>query len=101
MEGEPQELEGEIHAFDGAWHGACLMEALRLDAALVCFRCGKHPSEIPTYVMCGQEEGITAAEYVRREEGTLNPENGHFACDDCYIAIGQPAARFPDRWRAP
>ena len=71
----------------------------RLDEALVCFRCLRHPSQIPTYVLSGETDGITAAEYVRREEGTLNVETGHFACDDCYIAIGMPTS--PRGWTAP
>ena len=28
--------------------------------------------------------------YVMKEEGTLNPLNGHFLCDRCYIAAGMP-----------
>jgi hypothetical protein len=31
-----------------------------------------------------------AHEYVLEEEGTLNPENNHFACDECYIRLGMP-----------
>jgi hypothetical protein len=37
--------------------------------------------------------------YVRREEGTFNPANGHFLCDACYIAAGQPSSR--NGWTCP
>jgi hypothetical protein len=29
----------------------------------------------------------TAEEFVRQEEGTYNPSNEHFLCDDCFIRI--------------
>jgi hypothetical protein len=37
--------------------------------------------------------------YVRSEEGTYNPENGHFLCDGCYITAGMPSS--PSGWRCP
>ena len=37
--------------------------------------------------------------YVRNEEGTLNPTNGHFLCDSCYIKAGQPSS--PTGWVCP
>ena len=37
--------------------------------------------------------------YVRKEEGTYNMNNGHFACDSCYIRIGMPNG--PYGWTAP
>jgi hypothetical protein len=37
--------------------------------------------------------------YVLVEEGTYNPENGHFLCDVCYIEAGQPTSR--TGWRCP
>jgi len=37
--------------------------------------------------------------YVGKEEGTFNPANGHFACDGCYVAIGQPSSR--SGWTCP
>lgn len=43
--------------------------------------------------------GYTRAEYVRAEEGTYNPTNGHFLCDRCYIEAGMPSA--PGGWRCP
>jgi hypothetical protein len=38
-------------------------------------------------------------DYVWTEEGTLNVDNGHFACDACYIALGMPSS--PTGWTAP
>lgn len=38
-------------------------------------------------------------EFVRKEEGTLNVINGHFACNKCYVKIGMPASR--RGWVAP
>jgi len=37
--------------------------------------------------------------YVRSEEGTYNPQNGHFLCDRCYINAGMPSS--PSGWRCP
>lgn len=37
--------------------------------------------------------------YVRFEEGTYNPTNGHFLCDHCYVAEGMPSS--PSGWRCP
>lgn len=37
--------------------------------------------------------------YIVEEEGTYNPENGHFLCDDCYINAGQPSSI--NGWRCP
>lgn len=66
----------------------------------VCIGCGRYPEEIPAYVYWANAEGVeTPREYVLQEEGTLNGDNGHFACDDCYLAMGSPTA--PGRWRAP
>jgi hypothetical protein len=42
--------------------------------------------------------GYTSAyEYVL-DDGTFNRVNGHFACDECYIRIGQPSS--PSGWVA-
>ena len=38
-------------------------------------------------------------DYVRDEEGTYNPENGHFLCDECYIKAGMPSG--PRGWKCP
>lgn len=45
------------------------------------------------------EEGQTREEYVIQEEGTYNPENGHFLCDSCYIKAGMPSSPFG--WKCP
>jgi len=65
-----------------------------------CFRCKRMADAISEYVEAVRGSTMTPAEYVRREEGTYNPENGHFACTECYIAIGQPTAPWPG-WKAP
>lgn len=70
------------------------------DGESYCFRCGKPASSFPEYCdrTCGSPEGC-ADQYVRREEGTYNPETNRFACDACYIAIGMPTSS--EGWRAP
>lgn len=45
------------------------------------------------------EMNMTADQYVRTEEGTYNPANGHFVCTPCYIEIGMPSS--PTGWIAP
>lgn len=70
------------------------------DGEPYCFRCGRPASSFIAGAMMAQDdEPISPAEYVRREEGTYNPDTNRFACDACYIAIGMPVA--PDGWRAP
>jgi hypothetical protein len=68
---------------------------------LVCIGCGKEPAELTEYVVEAESLGMTPNQYVREEEGTLNEANGHFACTDCYIKMGQPSRPAPDRWIAP
>jgi hypothetical protein len=66
----------------------------------ICIGCGKCPDELKEYADAAREEDLSPDQYVRCEEGTYNPENGHFACTDCWIAMGCPTA--PGRgWRAP
>ena len=67
----------------------------------ICIGCGKRPDEIEEYVEAAADYGrkITPDAYVRREEGTYNPENGHFACTTCYCAMGMPS--LPRGWIAP
>lgn len=72
------------------------------DAAMMdirCIRCGKEPHEIEEYIEHAEAEGMTPEQFVRIEEGTFNPENGHFACTSCYIGMGMPSS--PRRWKAP
>lgn len=66
---------------------------------LICVGCGKKPSQLSEYVALGALNGQSAEEFVMEEEGTLNTRNGHFLCDSCYIAAGQPSS--PTGWVAP
>lgn len=66
----------------------------------ICIGCNKRPEDIEEYVEAAGEYRITPSEYVRREEGTYNSENGHFTCTDCYVAIGMPT-RPGKGWIAP
>jgi hypothetical protein len=59
---------------------------------LICIGCRKAPAEIDEYKEMGEVEDMTPEDFVRREEGTYNRENGHFVCTDCYIKIGQPSS---------
>lgn len=68
---------------------------------MVCIGCRKSPADLDCYTLQAAEEGISADAYAWREEGTLNRENGHLLCDDCYIAWGMPAGRNGQRWVAP
>lgn len=65
----------------------------------LCIGCGKTPSELEEYIEIGKEEGMAPDDYVRKEEGTYNPENGHFLCTPCYFRAGMPSS--PQGWRAP
>lgn len=70
-----------------------------------CAICGKRPEEIDEYIEAAEDENdvhdycneprITPADYVRREEGTYNPESFQFFCTDCYIRIGCPNGKAP------
>ena len=64
-----------------------------------CIGCDKAPNEIGEYIEMAGIEEITPEQYVRSEEGTFNPENGHFACTTCYIGMGMPSS--PRGWKAP
>lgn len=65
----------------------------------ICFRCRKKPSEMEEYSPAMTDSSLSAADYVRAEEGTYNPRSNQFACTPCYIAIGMPSSRFG--WTAP
>jgi hypothetical protein len=65
----------------------------------LCIGCNKHPDQIPAFVECAAIEEMTPDEYARNEEGTYNETNGHFLCDDCYVAAGCPSS--PSGWVAP
>ena len=64
--------------------------------AAVCVGCGKTPEQLHEYstAYVGDEQ-VSAEEYVWREEGTLNQENGHFWCTPCYIKAGTPLGKAP------
>lgn len=76
-----------------------------------CNGCLKKPDDLEEY-QPGTEEDVEAgnaqwaegeyespADYVAREEGTFNRENGHFVCTPCYITMGSPSS--PKGWMAP
>lgn len=44
-------------------------------------------------------KGNARVAFVINEEGTYNPVNGHFLCDSCYMAEGQPSS--PNGWKCP
>lgn len=78
------------------------------DGEPYCFRCGKPASSFGEYrsMVDPPESYDSEAEfnddvvaYVKREEGTYNPETNRFVCDADYIAIGMPSA--PGGWKAP
>lgn len=66
----------------------------------LCIGCNKPPEQLEEYVTLSQEEGLSPDEYVRREEGTYNRENGHFLCTLCYFKAGCPTAP-GSGWKAP
>lgn len=65
----------------------------------LCIGCGLRPDQIDEYVDIAADEGMAPGEYVRKEEGTYNRENGHFLCTDCYVKAGCPSS--PRGWVAP
>jgi hypothetical protein len=64
-----------------------------------CIGCEKTPDQIDEYTEMAALEEMTPEQYVKVEEGTYNPENGHFACTSCYIRMGMPSS--PRGWKAP
>lgn len=65
---------------------------------VICIGCGKKPEELKEYSM-DLRPGQTPTDYVRAEEGTYNPNNGHFLCTPCYSDAGMPSS--PRGWVAP
>lgn len=67
----------------------------------ICVGCGAHPGQLNEYVRAAAEESedlpytLTPDDYVRREEGTYNRDNGHFWCTPCYVKAGQPLGKAP------
>lgn len=66
-----------------------------------CVGCGKRPDELAEYSRAETGSRLSPDDYVRREEGTYNRANGHFACTECYSDMGMPSRPYPDRWVAP
>lgn len=64
-----------------------------------CNGCNKTPEEILEYLPALTGTNLQPIEYVKQEEGTYNPENGHFLCTGCYIKAGMPSS--PRGWKAP
>jgi hypothetical protein len=64
-----------------------------------CAGCGKAPHELSEYLDAVRGTGLTPAGYVRKEEGTYNPENGRFLCTSCYCDAGMPSS--PEGWVCP
>lgn len=60
-----------------------------------CAGCGRPPAEIGEYVEAADQEEMTPDQYVQTNEGTFNPENGHFWCTACYIKVGLPLGVAP------
>jgi hypothetical protein len=68
--------------------------------SLLCVGCNKKPEEIQEMIdMAEAEEYDTPSDFVWENEGTLNTQNGHFLCTDCYIKAGMPSS--PTGWKAP
>lgn len=65
----------------------------------ICTGCNKRPDELEEYIESAADCNMTPDDYVKEEEGTYNPANGHFLCTDCYIKAGMPTAR--PQWIAP
>jgi hypothetical protein len=74
---------------------------MNTDNKPICTGCNKTPDEIQEYIECAEEEEMSPDDYVKSEEGTYNPSNGHFLCTDCYIAAGMPSLHYPNKWIAP
>lgn len=68
---------------------------------MACIGCGRYPIEIREYDAWAEAEGMDNTEFVQTQEGTLNPRNGHFACDSCYERLGSPVGERGTRWLAP
>lgn len=64
-----------------------------------CIGCKKTPEELDEYISAAEDMDMNVDEFVRREEGTYNPDNGHFLCTPCYIQAGCPTS--PQGWKAP
>lgn len=69
------------------------MDAARRMIEPRCRGCDRYPDQIDEYVIrCAQEVGHynSAADLVRRDEGTYNRVTGRFWCGWCYLQRGMP-----------
>lgn len=66
-----------------------------------CMGCNTPAKLIEEYIEAAEDANMDVEEYIRDQEGTYNPENGHLLCTDCYIAAGMPSLPHPQRWIAP
>lgn len=68
-----------------------------------CETYAKDMTSYDSFIMDGPNAPTPTPEdrinYVIREEGTYNTENGHFLCDKCYIKYGMPSS--PWGWKCP
>lgn len=66
---------------------------------MICVGCNKKPVDLSEFIEYAEVEECTADEFVWENEGTLNRDNGHFLCTDCYIKAGMPSS--PTGWICP
>lgn len=81
----------------------------------ICVGCAKRPAETSEYdylifntedeaeigfaTLSPEELAEERRKACIREEGTLNPENGHYLCNSCYLLNNQPSS--PRGWKCP
>ncbi len=51
-----------------------------------CPGCRQEASNIASVTAYARMEGESPKEWVRKNEGTYNPNNDHFLCDKCFIS---------------
>ena len=67
-----------------------------------CIGCQKFPENIAEYRRGNrweEDEYASSSDYVKENEGTYNPTNGHFLCTPCYVKAGMPSS--DGGWVAP
>lgn len=57
----------------------------------ICTGCNKYADELEEYIEAAKMSEMSVEDFVREEEGTYNPSNGHFLCTDCYVDAGMPS----------
>lgn len=64
----------------------------------ICTGCGRHPIDIPGMAEAAAEyfsvypaRRRNSVDDYTRADGTYNSKNGHFLCDNCYVAARWPA----------